>query len=363
MPSPTPDAVTLKRLLAEHTAPADPALARPEADGAIRCLACGHRCRVLPGREGVCRVRFNRAGELRVPFGYVAGLAVDPIEKKPFYHVLPGSGALSFGMLGCDLHCSYCQNWITSQTLRDSDAVAQPHFVTPRQVVRLALEHACPILTSTYNEPLITAEWSCAIFELGRAHGLLGSFVSNGHATPEALEFLRPRVPLFKVDLKSFRDATYRRLGGVLENVLDTIRRLRQMDFWVEVVTLVVPGLNDSDEELRQMAEFLAGVSPDIPWHVTAFHPDYRMSNPPPTPVETLLRAHEIGRAAGLAFVYPGNLRIGLGDRENTKCPSCGATLIERRGFSVLRNRLSGGACPECHRAIPGVWAAPWAAD
>jgi pyruvate formate lyase activating enzyme len=166
-------------------------------------------------------------------------------------------------------------------------------------------------------------------------------------------------VPLFKVDLKAFRDATYRQLGGVLENVLDTIRRLRQMDFWVEVVTLVVPGLNDSDEELRQIAAFLAGVSPEIPWHVTAFHPDYRMDEPPATPVETLLRAYEHGRAAGLQFVYAGNLPGGVGDREHTHCPGCGTTLIERRGFYVLRNRLISGACPECRRAIPGVWSPP----
>jgi pyruvate formate lyase activating enzyme len=351
-----PHLISLKKLLSEHTAPADRALARPEEAQAVRCLACGHRCRVLPGREGVCRVRFNRDGELRVPFGYVAGLAVDPIEKKPFFHALPGRDALSFGMLGCDLHCSYCQNWVTSQSLRDEEAIAEPTFVEPERIVALALEHGCPVLTSTYNEPLITAEWAVAAFKLGQPHGLLGSFVSNGNATPEVLEYLRPYVRLFKVDLKAFRDPTYRQLGGVLENVLSTIRRLKQMDFWVEIVTLIVPGLNDSDEELKDIAAFIAGVSCDIPWHATAFHPDYKLTGPPRTTVDHLLRAYEIGRQAGLNFVYAGNLPGLVGELENTKCPGCGTMLIERDGFLVRHNRLRSGACPQCGRKIPGVW-------
>jgi pyruvate formate lyase activating enzyme len=348
--------ISLKRLLAEHTAPADPALIRREDEDVVRCLACGHRCRVLPGRDGVCRVRFNREGELRVPFGYVAGLAVDPIEKKPFFHAYPGRDALSFGMLGCDLHCSYCQNWVTSQSLRDEQAIAEPTFVDPERIVQLALEHDCPVLTSTYNEPLITAEWAVAVFRAGRPHGLVGSFVSNGNATPEMLEYLRPYVPLYKVDLKAFRDRSYRQLGGVLENVLSTIRLLKQMDFWVEIVTLVVPGLNDSDEELADIASFIARVSCDIPWHVTAFHPDYKMTGPPRTSIDRLMRAYELGRRAGLDFVYPGNLPGLVGDLENTRCPGCGTTLIERHGFSVRSNHLAGGACPRCGRSIPGIW-------
>ena len=356
MSSLPPRVISLKKLLAEHTAPADPALVRPEDGGAIRCLACGHRCRVLPGRDGVCRVRFNDAGVLRVPFGYVAGLAVDPIEKKPFFHVLPGSDALSFGMLGCDLHCTYCQNWVTSQMLRDTRAIAEPNFVRPDDIVTLALEHHCPILTSTYNEPLITAEWAVAIFKLGQPHGLRSSYVSNGHATPEALEFLRPHADLLKIDLKSFRDQTYRQLGGVLENVLDTIRRAKRMGFWIEIVTLVVPELNDSPAELTEMASFIAGVSPDIPWHVTAFHPDYKLTDSPRTSAETLLRAYELGRKAGLHFVYAGNLPGYVGDRENTLCPQCGTTLIERQGFFVRANHLAAGHCPKCSASIPGVW-------
>lgn len=348
--------VSLRKLLAEKTAAADPALIRDEGAGVVRCLACGHRCKVQPGKHGVCHVRFNEDGVLRVPFGYVAGLAVDPIEKKPFYHAYPGTEALSFGMLGCDFHCGYCQNWVTSQALRDDQAIAEPTYVAPERVVELALRQGCRVLTSTYNEPLITSEWAMAIFKLGEQAGLVGSYVSNGNGTPEVLEYIRPYVDLYKVDLKAFRDKSYRELGGTLANTLDTIRRLKQLDFWVEIVTLVVPGFNDSDAELRQIAEFLAGVSVDIPWHITAFHPDYRMTDPPPTEVETLLRGYEIGRAAGLRFVYPGNVHGMVGERENTCCPRCGETVIRRRGFYVLENLMRAGACPACGTRIPGVW-------
>jgi len=346
---------SLKQLLAEHTMAAAPALVRREGD-ALRCLACGHRCLIADGRAGVCRVRFNRGGELRVPGGYVAGLAVDPIEKKPFYHAYPGRDAMSFGMLGCDLHCSYCQNWVTSQALRDDRAISPPRFCRAEQVVELAVSNRAPVIVSTYNEPLITADWAVEIFRIARQRGLVCGFVSNGNGTPEVLEFLRPYVDLYKVDLKTFSDRNYRKLGGVLANVLDTIRRLKQMGFWVEVVTLVVPTFNDGDDELRRMAEFLVSVSPDIPWHVTAFHPDYRMTDPPPTPVETLLRACEIGESAGLRFVYAGNLPGRVGEREHTFCPECRALLIRRRGFYVEENRMRAGRCPQCDAAIPGVW-------
>lgn len=348
--------VSLRNLLAENTAVAAEALTRAEPDGALRCLACGHRCRVREGRNGVCQVRFVRDGALRMPWGYVAGLAVDPIEKKPFFHAYPGARAMSFGMLGCDLHCGYCQNWVTSQSLRDDDAIARPRFITPRQIVSKAVEHGCRALTSTYNEPLITAEWAVEVFERGRAEGLVGSFVSNGNGTPEVLDYLRPHVDLFKVDLKAFRDRTYRDLGGTLQNTLDTIRHLHERAFWVEIVTLIVPGLNDEASELADLAGFVAGVSRDIPWHVTAFHPDYKMTGPQRTPAETLLRAVEIGRAAGLRFVYAGNLPRQVGDLENTCCPACGETVIERHGFTVLRNALRNGRCPRCAERIPGVW-------
>jgi pyruvate formate lyase activating enzyme len=326
-------------------------------DGRVRCYACGHRCLIAPGRDGICRVRANRDGRLFVPGGYVAtALQLDPIEKKPFFHVLPGATALSFGMLGCDFHCGYCQNWITSQVLRDPGAMARPTRVSAEDIVRHAVHAGAPVVTSTYNEPLITSEWAVQVFRLARARGLRTAYVSNGNATPEVVEYLKPWLDLYKVDLKGFDDRAYRKLGGVLQTVLDTIRLLVARDFWVEVVTLVVPGLNDSPEELRDIARFLVSVSPDIPWHVTAFHPDYRMGERHWTPVGTLVGAAEIGRAEGLRFVYVGNVP-GQTSLENTCCPSCGALLVERAGFRVRANHLApGGLCPQCQTRIPGRW-------
>jgi pyruvate formate lyase activating enzyme len=347
-------ATPLGQVLARHTREGELYERLPE--GRVRCFACGHRCLIPPGQDGICRVRFNEEGTLRVPFGYVGALHVDPIEKKPFFHALPGAAALSFGMLGCDLHCGYCQNWLTSQVLRDSRATAPPEAVSASEIVALAVRHGARVVTSTYNEPLITSEWAVEVFREARKEGLVCSYVSNGNGTTEVLDYIRPYVSLYKVDLKSFRDRSYRDLGGTLERVQWTIGALHQRGFWVEVVTLVVPGFNDGDEELREMARFLAAVSPDIPWHVTAFHQDYRMTDPAATGVATLVRAAEIGAAEGLRFVYAGNLPGRVGRWENTWCPGCAALLVERRGFLVLRNRLVAGACPDCGRAIPGRW-------
>jgi pyruvate formate lyase activating enzyme len=252
-----------------------------------------------------------------------------------------------------------CQNWLTSQALRDPDVKAAPQEIRPREIVTLAKEYGARIVTSTYNEPLITSEWGMAVFREAKQAGLVCSYVSNGNATPEVLDYIQPLVSLYKVDLKSFRDKHYRELGGTLERVLWTIRELHARGFWLEIVTLVIPGFNDSDEELREIAEFLVSVSPDIPWHVTAFHKDYKMTGPDNTTVATLLRAAEIGSAAGLRFVYAGNLPGRVGRWENTYCPGCSALLIERVGYRIVQNRLAGGACPDCGRAIPGFWDAP----
>ena len=323
----------------------------------VRCYACGHACPIPPGFDGVCKVRSNRDGKLFVPWGYVNTVQCDPIEKKPFFHALPGARALSFGMLGCDLHCGYCQNWVSSQALRDFRSALEFHRITPEEIVRLAVSQRAAAVVSTYNEPLITAEWAVAVFKEAKRAGLATAFVSNGNATPKVLEYLRPWLDFYKVDLKSFDDRRYHELGGRIAPILDSIRRIHEMGFWLEVVTLVVPGFNDSDAELRAMAGFLAGISPDIPWHVTAFHQDYKMQGPEDTSPETLARAASIGRAAGLRFVYAGNLPGSLGDLENTHCPQCRAILIERWGFRVMHNRLTaGGACPGCGTSIPGVW-------
>lgn len=347
---------SLKHLLSDNTIPAAEELIEREPTG-IRCLACGHRCFIKPGRAGVCRVRFNDGDELETPGGYVAGLQVDPIEKKPFYHAFPGNDALSFGMLGCDYHCSYCQNWVTSQALRDDQAVSMPSFVNAEQMVDLAVARGAPVVVSTYNEPLITSEWAVEVFKVACEKGLTCGYVSNGNATPEVLNFIRPYVDLYKVDLKGFNDKHYRELGGVLDNVLSTIEMLVEMKFWVEVVTLVIPGLNDSDAELGGIANFLASISNDIPWHVTAFHPDYKMNDVGRTPENTLLRAYEFGREAGLRYVYPGNVHGRVGDLESTRCPHCNETIIKRMGFYVLENRMAEpGKCQSCKGEIAGVW-------
>jgi len=326
-------------------------------NGAVRCLACGHRCRIPEGRRGVCKVRFNHGGELRVPFGYVAGVAVDPIEKKPFFHVLPGADALTFGMLGCDLHCSYCQNWLTSQALRDPAAGTPVQEVTAAQLVRAACREGAQAVVSSYNEPLITAEWAVAVFEEARKEGLLCAFVSNGNATPEVLDFLQPYLAAYKVDLKGFNDRAYRSLGCPLKSVQETLMQLCQRGLWTEVVTLLVPGFNDSPSELRELTRFLASLSRDIPWHVTAFHPDYKMTDCRRTASEDLLRAVELGAEAGLRYVYAGNVPGRVGQWEDTRCPQCGTPVIERRGFTVLANRLTvEGKCPACHTPIPGIW-------
>ena len=332
-------------------------LVQAEADGAVRCVACGHRCLVRPGRRGICKVRFNEAGTLLVPHGYVAALQSDPIEKKPFFHVLPGSDCLTFGMLGCDFHCAYCQNWLTSQALRDPTAGVAPNVVTADALVELALARGSRSVGSSYNEPLITAEWSVEVFRQARSAGLRTAFISNGNATAEALDFIRPYTDCYKIDLKAMQGPAYRQLGGVLEHVLDALRMVYERGFWLEVVTLVVPGFNDDVADLRRMADALAKISLAIPWHVTAFHQDYKMTDPRDTTAADLVRACEIGRAAGLQFIYAGNLPGQVGPWENTWCPGCGELLVERRGYRILRQRIGkGGACPACRATIPGIW-------
>jgi pyruvate formate lyase activating enzyme len=350
----TTETSTLADVLSKHTQEGE--LYEKLSGGRVRCFSCGHRCLIPEGRLGICKVRFNHDGSLMVPWGYVGALQCDPIEKKPFFHAMPGTDALSFGMLGCDFHCSYCQNWLTSQTLRDPRAVSSPMLCSSEELVRLARRYGASTLASTYNEPLITSEWAVEIFRRARPEGLHCAYISNGNGTTEVLEYIRPYVDLYKVDLKSFRDKNYRALGGVLANVLETIQSARAMGFWVEVVTLIVPGFNDSDEELKDIARFLASVSSDIPWHVTAFHKDYRMTGPDNTTVEVLLRAAEIGASEGLDFVYAGNLPGRAGRWENTFCPGCNELLIERVAYTILRNVLQKGSCPSCQKLLPGVW-------
>ena len=351
---------TLKDMLHERVREGAPELyERIDEKNRVRCYSCGHCCPIPDGQAGVCKVRFNRGGTLYVPWGYVGGVQCDPIEKKPFFHAYPGALAYSFGMLGCDLHCSYCQNWVTSQALRDPTAVSPPLAATPEMLVRDALRQGGKVVVSTYNEPLITSEWAVEIFKHAREAGLMTGFVSNGNGTPQVLKFIRPWIDLYKVDLKSFDDRHYRQLGGRIQPILDTIRALHEMGFWMEIVTLLIPGFNDAEDELKRAAEFLAGVSPDIPWHLTAFHKDYKMTDPANTTPEMLMHAAEIGRNAGLRYVYAGNLPGKVGDLENTRCHNCKALLIERYGYLITGYHLTpNGCCPKCGTSIPGRWAA-----
>src|SRR5467141_3736708 len=336
---------------------ADPALWEKLDRNRVRCYACGHCCPIPEGQPGVCKVRFNHGGTLYVPWGYVAGIQCDPIEKKPFFHAHPGALAYSFGMLGCDLHCSYCQNWVTSQALRDPGALADPMDVTPSQLVDIARRQGASVVATSYNEPLITSEWAVEVFKEARPRRFTTAYISNGNATREVLEYIRPWTDLYKIDLKSFRDKNYRSLGGKLENIINGIQMVHTMGFWLEIVTLIIPGFNDSDEELGDIARFLTCLSRSIPWHVTAFHKDYKMQDPDNTPVETLLRAARIGEAAGLQYIYAGNLPGRVGRYEDTRCPRCQATLIRRIGYRILDDRLSGrGSCFKCQQPIPGVW-------
>jgi pyruvate formate lyase activating enzyme len=347
---------SLREVLNQHVREGE--LYEPIERNRIRCFACGHCCPIAEGQAGVCKVRYNQSGTLYVPWGYVGGVQCDPIEKKPFFHAYPGALAYSFGMLGCDLHCSYCQNWVTSQALRDPNAVSSPLQASPELLVRDALHQGAKVLVSTYNEPLITAEWAVAIFKEAKAAGLKTAFVSNGNGTPQVLDYIRPWIDFYKVDLKSFDDRHYRQLGGRIEPILDTIRQLHAMDVWLEIVTLLIHGFNDSDDELRGLTEFLASVSPDIPWHVTAFHKDYKMSDPDDTRPEDLMRAAAIGKSSGLRYVYAGNLPGRVGDLENTNCQNCGGCLIERYGYFIENYRVTpNGCCHDCGSAIPGRWA------
>ncbi len=322
-------------------------------NGTVRCRLCAHRCSIAPGRFGICNVRENRGGTLMTrAYGELVAANVDPIEKKPLFHFLPGTTSMSIAAAGCNFRCGFCQNWEISQASEAAPERKGGRETSPAAVVRAALDQRCRSISYTYTEPTIFFEFAYDTAKAARAAGLANVFVTNGYMTAEALETIRPYLDAANVDLKAFRDETYKKVCGArLQPVLDSIRLMRKLGIWVEVTTLVVPGMNDGEDELKDIARFLAGVDPALPWHISRFHPDYRLTEAPPTPVTVLRKARRIGREAGLAFVYVGN----IGDEgEDTFCPSCGRMLIKRRGFGIEANAIISGACPACGTAIAG---------
>ena len=320
----------------------------------MNCNSCAHYCHLEEGHTGICGRRRVVNGELQVPYGAVCSLALDPYEKKPLYHFHPGEFVLSFGNLGCNFKCAFCQNWEISQVGKAETADGKEQAVTAQQIVNLALAHRANGIAATYNEPLISSEWVADIFTLAHENNQPTCLVSNGFASKETLEKLLPLTDAVNIDLKCFTEDGYKWLGGRLQVVLDTIKAFHDAGKWVELTTLVVPNFNDSDDELRNIAEFIAKLDPTIPWHVSAYHADYKMFNGPQrTPPERLIRAVELAQDAGLSFVYTGNIG-GAAAYEDTICPKCGCKLIIRKGFQILENHIEKGRCSNCNAQIPG---------
>jgi len=333
---------------------------KPLAGGKVQCRLCSHYCVLADGAAGQCGVRVNDGGALfTLVADRVAALAVDPVEKKPLFHFRPGTTTLSLATMGCTMRCTFCQNFSLSQPPRAGEPV-QGRPAEPAALVRAARDHGCASLSYTYSEPTVFFELMLATAELAQAQGLDNILVSNGFMSPECLEALGPCIQAANIDLKAFSEEFYREICGArLAPVLDNLRRIKALGWWLEVTTLVIPGLNDSDAELAAMAGFIATeLGPDVPWHVSRFHPDHRLRGVPATPVATLERAWRLGHEAGLRFVYPGN--VPGHDAESTRCPGCGAVLLRRAGFTVQGNVLSHGParghCPECGLPVAGVW-------
>ncbi len=335
--------------------PADHEAMFSERDGeAIRCGLCAHGCLIGEGRRGICGVRENRGGRLiSLVYGRLVAEHVDPVEKKPLFHVLPGSLSYSIATVGCNFRCLHCQNASISQFHNRAEDPPGSRR-TPEDVVQAALDRGCRSISYTYVEPTVFFEFAYHCSVVAVEKGLKNIFVSNGYMSGQAARKLAPVLSAINIDIKAFSDSFYRKVCGArLQPVLDSIRLLHDLGVWVETTTLLIPGMNDSPEELAAIAGFLASIDRSIPWHVTAFHPTYRMLDIPPTPLATLRVARRIGQEKGLVHVYEGNVAAG---GEDTLCGGCGARLIERTGFSVRAMRLVGGACPECGAAVAGIW-------
>lgn len=323
------------------------------AGDSVVCGLCPHSCRIAEGATGICGVRKNLSGELfSLNYGRVSALGLDPIEKKPLYHFFPSSFSLSLACPGCNFRCSFCQNWTISQV---REGLARTENLSPEDIVALAIKYRAGSISYTYTEPTVFFEFAYDVSRLARERNLANIFITNGFIEFDAIEKIAAYLDAANIDLKAFSETTYRDVcGGKLGPVLEAIKAYYEFGIWIEITTLIIPGLNDSDEELSKIAEFIAGISVDIPWHISAFHPDYRMMDRDATPLQLLLRAEALGRKAGLRYIYPGN----VAREANTYCPQCGKLLIRRIGFNVLEDFLSinGGHCPECNFKVEGIW-------
>ncbi len=324
-------------------------------DQKVQCNLCHHRCVLKSGNYGICGVRQNIGGTLfSLVYDKIVLGHVDPIEKKPLFHFYPGSGAYSIGTVGCNFGCRHCQNFDISQLPREEKGHITGNAANPEEIVSDAISSGCTSIAYTYTEPTVFFELCFDTAVLAHTRGIKNVFVSNGYMTPEALKMISPYLDGINIDIKAFTEKFYREICGArLEPVLDTIRLASDLGIWVEVTTLVIPTLNDSKAELRQIAEFIKSVSPDIPWHISQFYPAYQLTDLPRTPTKTLNMARNIGIQAGLRYVYEGNIP-GRGN-ENTYCPGCGMLLIERLGYSITKNRVKKGRCPSCGTAVAGV--------
>ena len=325
------------------------------ANNQVRCNLCAHHCLINEGKRGICRVRENRGGELwTLVYGQPIARHIDPIEKKPLFHFYPGSVSYSIATAGCNFRCLWCQNWEISQ-LSPKQNLIRAKEVRPDEIVAAAQQNGCASIAYTYTEPTIFFEYAYDIACLARKANLTNIYITNGYMTEKMLEEFRSYLDAANVDLKTFRDQTYRRyIGGRLQPVLDNLRQMKKIGIWLEVTTLIIPGINDDVDELKDIAKFIADeLSPDTPWHLSRFFPAYKMKAPV-TPLDTLEKAKEIGLKAGLHYVYEGN--IANNESINTYCPDCGRLLIRRSGFNVLENFIQDGCCPDCRARIAGVW-------
>lgn len=325
-------------------------------DKKVHCYLCAHGCEIKPGRRGICGVRRNEDGVLKsLVFGRLIAQHVDPIEKKPLFHLLPGSRSYSIATVGCNFRCRFCQNADIAQLPADRQGAIMGTACAPESVVADALRQNCRSIAYTYTEPTIYFEFAYETAKLASARGLKNVFVTNGYMSREALEMVAPYLDAANVDLKAYTNEFYKtRCSAKLEPVKETLKRMKALNILVEVTTLIIPGLNDDPDELRALAAFIAhDLGPEVPWHISRFHPTYKLTDRPPTPVKTLTMAREIGKEAGLHYVYMGNVP-GQGG-ESTYCHQCGALLIERLGFSVQRNSTRNDQCPQCQTAVYGI--------